>query len=177
MWTHVVQDQAERQARTVVDPVLDWLQPFIEDPLTRLLLSGALCRKSAAQSPVLVAVVQPPAQDRWTGPAEAKAPCSACFIKSRSGITKFRHRKSLTRSQLLTPATVQRDCGNSGVVTEKLLDCRQTEPKTPATPNRAVFLRLSSVSALAPLFARSLESLSAALNPYRPLSSIDGNGG
>ena len=69
------------------------LQPFIEATPSRLLLPQQIISKIARVGCSL----RRPARDRRIGLAKRPHPYSACF-RSRSGITKFPHRKSLTRS-------------------------------------------------------------------------------
>jgi len=198
-----------------------WLQPFVEALPSGLLLLQQISSKIAHVGCSL----RRPARDRRIGLGEPLAsPCSTCFIRSRSGITKFPHRKSQTRSQLLMAATyheivaiaglLRRNCQIVGSVrigrhavldggrrectlfrlpavsvmvvtrpirsasriTKSLRDVKRQNAatelsrKTPARLGRRCSARLRRVS-------RSLQSLSAALDPYRLLGSIDVNGG
>jgi hypothetical protein len=76
-------------------------QPVCEAPSTRLPLSA----ENPQLSPSLVAVVGDPLKIAGLALPNRSHPCSTCFIGSRSGITKFPHRKSQTRSQLLMAPT------------------------------------------------------------------------
>src|SRR5262249_49670793 len=74
------------------------------------------CCKSAAK-PALVAALPPRLRARGSAFLNTPIPPVSPVLSGRDqALTNFPDRTSLTRSQLLTTATVQRDCGNCGVV-------------------------------------------------------------
>jgi hypothetical protein len=90
------------------------LQPLIEPPPVTLLLLQQISSKVARVGCSL----RRPARDRRIGLAEPPASPVPPVLSGRDQAPpNSLIEQSLTRSQLLTPATVQRDCGNSGVVT------------------------------------------------------------
>src|ERR1700730_4515925 len=89
-----------------------WLQPFVEALPSGLLLLQQISSKIAHVGCSL----RRPARDRRVDPAELHAPCSACFIRSRSAITKFPQRKSPTLSKLFMPDTYHETVAIAGLL-------------------------------------------------------------
>lgn len=87
------------------------MQPFIEAPTLRC----CSCSKSAAKTPASVALFID-SRKIYADVAEPPAPLILLFYQVEIRLIQFFHRKSLTRSQLITAVTVQRDCGNCRVV-------------------------------------------------------------